>query len=40
MKEEKIDLNDESLDKLYPDKQRKMAGDLITIDTIIDLVRL
>ncbi|KAL6428430.1 hypothetical protein ACFW04_008600 [Cataglyphis niger] len=37
VKEEKIDLNDESLDNLYPDKQRKMAGDLITIDTIIDL---
>ncbi|XP_070154798.1 recQ-like DNA helicase Blm [Polyergus mexicanus] len=36
-KEEKIDLNDESLDDLYSDKQRKMAGDLITIDTIIDL---
>ncbi|CAL1683242.1 unnamed protein product [Lasius platythorax] len=36
-KEEKIDLNDESLDDLCSDKQRKMAGDLITIDSIVDL---
>lgn len=40
MKEEKIDINDDSLDDLCCDKQRKMAGDLVTIDTIIDLVRL
>ncbi|EFN70165.1 Bloom syndrome protein-like protein [Camponotus floridanus] len=37
VKEEKIDINDDSLDDLCCDKQRKMAGDLVTIDTIIDL---
>ncbi|XP_072758211.1 uncharacterized protein Blm isoform X2 [Anoplolepis gracilipes] len=36
-KEENIDSNNESLDDLYSDKQRKMAGDLVTIDSIIDL---
>lgn len=40
VKEEKIEINDDSLDDLCCDKQRKMAGDLVTIDTIIDLVRL
>jgi hypothetical protein len=37
-KEENINLNNESMNDLCSDKQRKV-GDFITIDAMIDLVR-
>lgn len=36
-KEEKIDLNDESLNDLCFDKPKRLSGDLVTINSIIDL---